>query len=260
MSFNRDISKQAQEVIFSREAVKAFHPTAFFNDIPVARCSTHKQLRMYLNEKLNFGHHITKKIEKANKGIGVIKKLHNVHPRRALLTICKCFIRPNLDYGDFIFDQPNNGLFCSKIESVQYNAALAITGPIQGTSQIKLYRELGLEPLRSPQWFRHFCTLYKIKTTCLPPYLNNMLPKVTQHYQTQNSEDLAMYQIRTNIFKYYFFPYSIMEWNKLSSSIRNSSYPLLRNHLLAIIQPVSNPVYSVQNCIGLKLLTRLRLG
>ena len=79
----------------------------------------------------------------------MIKKLHNVLPRRALLTIYKCFIRPNLDYGDFIFDQPNNDSFCSKIESIQYNAALEITGTIRGTSQTKLYRELGLELLRS---------------------------------------------------------------------------------------------------------------
>ena len=219
-----------------------------------------KHLGMNLDEKLNFGHHITEKIAKANKGIGVIKKLHNVLPRRALLTIYKCFIRPNLDYGDFIYDQPNNGSFCSKIESVQYNAALAITGAIRGTSQTKLYRELGLESLKSRRWFRHLCTLYKIKTTGLPPYLNNMLPKVTHHYQTRNSEDLAIYQTRTNIFKYYFFPYSVMEWNKLNSSIRNSTYPVFRNHLLKIIRPVSNPVYSIQNCIGLKLLTRLRLG
>ena len=169
MSFNPDISKQAQEVIFSRKAVKASHPAVFFNDTPVACCSTHKHLGMYLDEKLNFGHHITEKIAKANKGIGVIKKLHNVLPRRALLTIYKCFIRPNLDYGDFTYNQPNNDSFCSKIESIQYNAALAITGAIQGTSQTKLYTELGLE---SPQWFRYLCTLYKIKTTGLPPYLN----------------------------------------------------------------------------------------
>ena len=117
------------------------------NDIPVSRWSTHKHLGIYLAEKLNFGHHITEKIAKANKGIGVIKKLHNVLPHRVLLTIYKYFIR------------------CSKIESVQYNAALAITGAIRGTSQTKLYRELGLESLRSWQLFRHLCTLYKIKIT-----------------------------------------------------------------------------------------------
>ena len=42
---------------------------------------------MYLDEKLNFFHHITEKIAKANKDIGVIKKLQNALPRRALLFI-----------------------------------------------------------------------------------------------------------------------------------------------------------------------------
>ena len=61
MSFNCDISKPGQKVIFSRKAVKASHPAVSFNDIPVARCSTQKRLSMYLDEKLNFGHHITEK-------------------------------------------------------------------------------------------------------------------------------------------------------------------------------------------------------
>ena len=51
-----------------------------------------------------------------------------------------------------------------------------------------------------------------------------------------------------------------MEWNQLSSSTRNLSYPVFRNHLLKIIRAVSNLVYNIQNYIGLKLLTRLRLG
>ena len=87
-----------------------------------------------------------------------------------------------------------------------------------------------------------------------------MLPKVTHHYQTRNSENLTIYRTRTNIFKYSFFPYLIMEWINLSSSIGNSTYPLFRNHLLKIIWSVSNPVYKIQNCISLKFLTRLRLG
>ena len=35
---------------------------------------------------------------------------------------------------------------------------------------------------------------------------------------------------------------------------------MFQHHLLKIIQPVSNPVYNIQNYIGLKLLNRLRLG
>ena len=43
-----------------------------------------------------------------------------------------------------LYDQPKNDSFCSKIESVQYNALLVITGPVQGTSQTIRYKELGL--------------------------------------------------------------------------------------------------------------------
>ena len=34
-----------------------------------------------------------------------------------------------------------------KMESIQYNAAVVITGAIRGTSREKLYQELGLESL-----------------------------------------------------------------------------------------------------------------
>ena len=65
------------------------------------------------------------------KGIGIIKKLSNVLPRKSLITIYKSFVRPQLDYGDLIYDQPSNESFCQQIESVQYNASLVITGAMK---------------------------------------------------------------------------------------------------------------------------------
>ena len=115
---------------------------------------------MHLDEKLNFGHHINKKITKANKGTGIISKLAHVLPRQSLITIYKSFTRPHLDYGDIIYDQPNNESFCNLIERVQYNAALAITGAIKGTFQLKIYNELGTESLKFRRWFRQLCVFY----------------------------------------------------------------------------------------------------
>ena len=83
-------------------------------------------------------------ISKANKGIGIIKRLSHILPRKYLITIYKSCIRPHLDYCDVIYDQPNNESFCSKIERIQYRAALAITGVIRGTSQTKLHSDLDL--------------------------------------------------------------------------------------------------------------------
>ena len=71
-------------------------------------------------------------ILKMNKGISVIKRLRHSLPRKSLLSIYKAFFRPLIDYGDIIYDQPQNEFLCNEIESVQYKAAVAITGAIQG--------------------------------------------------------------------------------------------------------------------------------
>ena len=143
MSFNPDISKQAQEVIFS---IKAFHLAVFFNIIPVARYVLEWEAKLWLL------YNKSQKIAKTNKVFDDVKRLHNVLSCK-LLVIFKCFIRPNLDYGDFIYEQPNNDWFCNRMESVQYNTALVITGVIRETSETILYNKLGLESLRSRQWF-----------------------------------------------------------------------------------------------------------
>ena len=66
--------------------------------------------------------------------------MNNTLSRKALSTIYQFFARSHLDYGDIIYDQPYNESFCNKPETVQNNAAVAITGSIQGTSKAKLYK------------------------------------------------------------------------------------------------------------------------
>ena len=105
--------------------------------------------------------------------------MNNVLPRNALLTIYKSFVRTHLDYGDILCHQHNDESMNSKLESVQYSAALAITGAIKGTSRSKLYKELGLESLKS---FRHCCSFHKIISTGPPTYLVNLIPKSTHGY------------------------------------------------------------------------------
>ena len=77
-----------------------------------------------------------------------MRKLQAVLPRPSLVIIYKAFIRPHLDSGDDTNDQAYKESFHQKLESIQYNAALATTGAIRGTSREKLYLELGLESLQ----------------------------------------------------------------------------------------------------------------
>ena len=57
-----------------------------------------------------------------------------------LINIFKSFLRPHLDYGDVIYDRAYNTSFHQNIESIQYNAALAITGAVRRTSREELSR------------------------------------------------------------------------------------------------------------------------
>ena len=45
---------------------------------------------------------------KISKTLGLLRKLHNLLPRSALITIYKAFVRPHLDYGDILYDQAYN--------------------------------------------------------------------------------------------------------------------------------------------------------
>ena len=51
--------------------------------------------------------------------------------------------------------------FHQKLESIQYNAALAITGAIRGTFREKLYQELGLESLQKQVGIENGATFLK---------------------------------------------------------------------------------------------------
>ena len=83
--------------------------------------------------------YIDVKIKKATVGVNLMSKLNLSLPRLSFLTIYKCFIRLHLNYGNVIYDKLNLSSIANKTESVQYNAAFAITVANEGTSKEKSY-------------------------------------------------------------------------------------------------------------------------
>ena len=143
---------------------------------------------LVLDNKLTFKKHVKDKLNKAYFGVGKIKRLRDIFPRDSLVTIYKSFIRPHLDYGGVIYDQPNNDLFSDKIEQLQYKTYLAIKGAIQGTSRECLYNELRLESLSSRRWCRKLCTIYKLLSTQCPKYLFSIIPASERFYDTRKKQ------------------------------------------------------------------------
>ena len=88
----------------------------------------------------------------------------------------KSFIRPHLDYGDVIYDPPSSATLSSKIESIQYNAALTTTEAIRGSSREKLLQEFGLEYLHDRRSVRCLCLFYKVLLNKVTKYIYELIP------------------------------------------------------------------------------------
>ena len=154
MSFNPDPTKQAQELVFSRKVQTTNPPPLFFNENIVLKTTLQKHVGLFLDSKLNFSEHLKNFFQKTNKTLGRLRKLQTLFPRAPFITIYKSFISPHLDYGDMIYDQTFNMSFQQKMGTIQYNAALAITSAIRGSSREKRYQESGLETLQHQHWYR----------------------------------------------------------------------------------------------------------
>ena len=117
--------------------------------------------------------------------MGLLPRFQPILPRSPLLSICKAFIRSQLDFADVIYDQAYKSSFHEKLESLQYNACLAITGAIRGTSSEKPYQELGLESLKLRHWFRKLCHFCKILNEKSPSYLFDLIPNLNRVRETK---------------------------------------------------------------------------
>ena len=223
MSFNQDPKKQAQEVIFSRKSKATSHPPLVFNNNNVMQVASRKHLGIILDTRLSFQKHLETVLCKINKTIGLIRKLQNLLPRSALITLYKAFVRLHLDYGDILYDSARNESFHLKLEFIQYNACLAITGAIRGSSREKLYQELGFESLQQRRWYRNLCCFYKIFKNGSPRSLFNIIPTRNPFYITRNHTNIPLFKTNHIFLKNSFFPSTIIEWNNKTPSWSQSS-------------------------------------
>ena len=270
MSFNPDPRKQAIELFFSTKRDKTDHPILFFNNLRVTKMDKHKHLGLVLDSKLSFLSHINAAISKSRKALGLLKFLSKYLSRETLNALYKLYIRPHLDYGDVIYHIQNkeDSLHChrnvlmEKVESVQYFAALAITGAWRGTSREKIYSELGWESMYSRRWSRRLFMLYKIVNNLMPDYISEPIPNLNQsNYNLRKQPVIGKIRARTAKYKASFFPDSLLEWSKLDPVIRESpSLSVFKSRLLPFIRPPSNSVFGIHDPHGLALLTQLRVG
>ena len=154
-------------------------------------------------------------------------------------------MRTHIDYWDIIYDQPSNESFCEKLESVQYEAALTIAVVVQSLSKEELFMELGQESLKSRRNLKRLCCMFTITKDQTPEYLNKLIPKRKQNFNTRNKYILG-YNCEIEFFKPSFSHASLEESFHLDPSIINSeSINTLKQRLLSFIRPLENSIFNI---------------
>ena len=266
MEFNPDQTKQANEVLFSCKRKPPNHPPLFFNNTQVTQVSEQKHLGLILQNKLSFVNHLDGKMRKAKKNIGILKHLRRYLPLKTLDQMYKTLVRSHLDYCDIIYHIPptitKQGLalhtHMEKVESIQYKAALAITGAWQGTNKLKLYEELGWESLSDRRFSRRILQTHKIVDGKTPPYLKGKLPPNRQPFLTTVFRDI---KFNNNRYKKSFFPDAISSWNEIITHFEFfPTRATLQKHLLSFFRPKSKSIFGLHDPEGLRYLFQLRVG
>ena len=100
--------------------------------------------------------------------------------RDVLDQMYKLYVRPHLDYGDLIYhkDDPEALLSLTKrLESVQYTAALTVTGARKGTNKSKLLEELGWEYFHDKRRYSRLAHFFKLLKGDAPEYMTAPTPQ-----------------------------------------------------------------------------------
>ena len=238
----------------------------------MTKVEEHKHLGVVLDSKLSFSAHIKAAISKTRKGIGLLRYLSKYLPRNTLNELFKLYVRPHLDYGDVIYHIPAkvcefsgntiSSNLMEKLESVQYSAALAVTGAWRGTSREKLYAELGWESLSSRRWSRRLTVLYKLINSMSPAYTTDPIPQLQQsQYSLRKQDVIGRIRARTERFQSSFYPSCLSDWNDLCPEIRLApTIAIFKKKLLSKIRPPAKSVFGIHDPIGLSYLTQLRVG
>ena len=87
MSCIPEPSKQAQEIIFSRETKKGNHSFLNFSNSAVTQTTHQKHFSVILDSSLTFDNHLNSILRKTNQTIGLLRKLQITLPRPALMAI-----------------------------------------------------------------------------------------------------------------------------------------------------------------------------
>ena len=149
-----------------------------------------------------------------------------------------------------------------RLESVQYTAALAVTGAWKGTNKSNLLDELSWEYFHDRRRYGKPTHFFKLLKEDAPECMTAPI-RQPKHLNCSVREQNVFEPLASRTQGYYdsYYPYCLREWNKLDPSQRSIDSPnKFKAELIKSLRPPKRSVFKITDIVGVRLLTRLRLG
>ena len=172
----------------------------------------------------------------------------------------KALVRPHLDYCDIIYHIPPSinpppqlptiNSLMEKLEIVQYQAALAVTGAWHSSNCSKLNEELGWETLSDRRMCRRILQIHNIMNNKTPSYLKDKLPPKHRSFLFNVFRRI---KCKTNRYMNSFFPHAISSWDLVIAHFEVSPFSdCLKDHVLSLFRPMTKSIFGVHYPVSLR--------
>lgn len=175
--------KKTETMMITRKINKPFHPV-----------TEHKHLGLEISNDGSWQKHIDLIAKKAFTRVNILRKFKFILDRKTLEQICLTFIRPILEYADFVWDNKTVFLI-NKLENVQIEAARIVTGGTRLVSINSLYKETGWARYRRDGNTTKI-DFDKMVNGLVLPYLSVMVPwnfENIHDYNTRQAVSIPQY-------------------------------------------------------------------
>ena len=146
------------------------------NDVPVTQVDKHRLLGVTVDTTLSWQNHIEMTCKTLSRYLYALSRLKHITNENTRKIFYEAHIRSRIDYASTIWDGCSENLF-KKLNSLYRRSAKLIKQDSTLTTDQKLI-SLNMLPLKQHLLLNKSIFMYKFFSGSLPPYLDDILPKI----------------------------------------------------------------------------------
>ena len=183
----------------------------------IKRVESEKDLGVFIDEKLNFRDHITKKVNIANRNLGIIFRSFTYMDKEMFLNLYKSMVRPHIEYATQVWS-PQYKKDKITLENVQRRATRLVKS-IKHLSYSERLKTLGLPTLEYRRERADMIQVYKILHDIDKADRERLFQMAA--YTSTRGHPLKLFKkrCRLNLRKNYFSQRVIDQWNRLPTNL-----------------------------------------